>query len=164
MTDNRREFLRRFAASAIAIGGTGAVGLTVGCVYGPPPEPEHGRQTDAALDDFYANVGSRLYFDADSIVVRDDAKAVLDRQIAWLTDHPAYSFVVEGHTDDQGTREYLLPVSERMAGTVKNYMVAHGIAPQRIIAAGYGKERPDVRGDNEAARAKNRRVEIKPRR
>jgi peptidoglycan-associated lipoprotein len=161
MTDNRREFLRRVAASAMAIGSTAAAGLTVGCVYGPPPEIEQDPQRKA-LNGFYDNVDSRLYFDADSIAVRGDAKTVLNRQVAWLTDHPTFSVVLEGHTDDQGSREYLLPVSERMAGTVKSYMVAHGIAPQRITVLGYGKERPDDQGDSEAARARNRRVEVKP--
>ncbi|CAA7627848.1 Outer membrane lipoprotein omp16 (Peptidoglycan-associated lipoprotein) [Candidatus Terasakiella magnetica] len=162
MTDSRREFLRRFATSAMAVGSAGAVGLTVGCVvYGPPPATEHQGET-RVLEDFYVNVGSRLHFDADSIAVRGDAKAVLDRQVAWLTEHPAFNVVLEGHTDDRGSREYLLPVSERMAGTVKSYMVAHGIAPQRITVLGYGKERPDAQGDREAARARNRRVEVKP--
>jgi peptidoglycan-associated lipoprotein len=156
MANDRRNFLRRFVASAMAVSGAGVIGLTAGCVYGPPPG------TDPALDDFYSKVGSRLYFDADSIVVRGDAKAVLDQQVAWLTEHPEFSVVLEGHTDDQGTREYLLPVSERMAGAVKNYMVARGIVPERIIVLGYGKARPEVQDDSEAARARNRRVEVKP--
>ena len=64
---------------------------------------------------------------------------------------------VEGHCDDRGTREYNLALGERRATAVKNALVALGVPANRIKTISYGKERPAVVGDNEAAWAQNRR-------
>ena len=64
---------------------------------------------------------------------------------------------VEGHCDDRGTREYNLALGNRRANAVKRALVALGIPAGRITTISYGKERPAVVGDNEAAWAQNRR-------
>jgi peptidoglycan-associated lipoprotein len=64
---------------------------------------------------------------------------------------------VEGHCDDRGTREYNLALGERRATAVSRALVALGIQPNRVKTIRYGKERPAVLGDNEAAWAQNRR-------
>ena len=65
---------------------------------------------------------------------------------------------IEGHTDERGTREYNLALGERRANAAKNYLVALGIDPSRILTISYGEERPVDPGNNEAAWAQNRRA------
>ena len=66
--------------------------------------------------------------------------------------------VVQGYCDERGTREYNLALGERRANAVKAYLVAHGVDSSRISTISYGKERPAVLGNNEAAWAQNRRA------
>ena len=64
---------------------------------------------------------------------------------------------VEGHADERGTREYNLGLGERRANSVKDFLVAMGIGPNRIKVISYGKERPAALGHNEASWGQNRR-------
>lgn len=167
MTDSRRDFLLRFAASALAAAGAGCAapveevraeeplreqGPMV--VYGPPPV-----QRQDAKEDFATKVGSRVLFAKDKTALSDQAKAILDRQVEWLTRNSGYAIILEGNTDDRCAREYCIPLSERQARLVRDYMVAHGIASERITVIGFGRERPAVMGKTEAARSQNRRVD-----
>ena len=65
-----------------------------------------------------------------------------------------------GYTDDVGSQEYNLGLSERRADAVRNYLVSSGIDPKILTIKGFGKSNPRVPGDTPQARAKNRRVEI----
>ncbi len=107
--------------------------------------------------DFIANVGDRVFFDFDKYSVRADAKATLDKQVAWLKKYPTYNLTVEGHADERGTREYNLALGERRANAVKEYLVAGGLPAARVKTISYGKERPVALGSNEAAWSQNRR-------
>lgn len=109
-------------------------------------------------EDFVQNVGDRVFFGFDRYDLTPEAQAQLDQQAAWLKQYPQYTFVIEGHCDERGTREYNLALGERRANSVKNYLVALGIDPNRIQVISYGKERPEVLGSNEAAWAQNRRA------
>ncbi len=107
--------------------------------------------------DFIANVGDRVFFDFDKYNLRSDAKASLDKQVAWLKKYPNYALTIEGHCDERGTREYNLALGERRANSVKEYMVANGLPASRVKTISYGKERPVALGSNEAAWSQNRR-------
>jgi peptidoglycan-associated lipoprotein len=107
--------------------------------------------------DFIANVGDRVFFDYDKFALRTDAKATLDKQVAWLKKYPTYKMTIEGHADERGTREYNLALGERRANSVKEYMVGAGVAKDRVKTISYGKERPVALGSNEAAWSQNRR-------
>lgn len=107
--------------------------------------------------DFIANVGDRVFFDFDKYALRADAKATLDKQVAWLKKYPTYNLTVEGHADERGTREYNLALGERRANSVKEYLVAGGLPAARVKTISYGKERPVALGSNEAAWSQNRR-------
>jgi peptidoglycan-associated lipoprotein len=109
-------------------------------------------------DDLVVNVGDRVFFDTDRSTVRNDGRAVLDKQAAWLKQYPQNVVTVEGHADERGTREYNLALGNRRATAVKNYLVATGINPNRITTISYGKERPAVVGSNEQAWSQNRRA------
>jgi peptidoglycan-associated lipoprotein len=107
--------------------------------------------------DFVTNVGDRVFFGTDRSDLTQEAQAELQKQATWLKTYPQYRFVVEGHCDERGTREYNLALGERRAAAVKNYLVALGIDANRMQTISYGKERPAVLGDDEAAWAQNRR-------
>lgn len=109
-------------------------------------------------EDLTVNVGDRVFFGFDKSDLTPEARATLDRQVAWLKKYAAIKVTVEGHADERGTREYNLALGERRAVAAKNYLVAAGISADRVKTVSYGKERPAVLGSNEAAWAQNRRA------
>ncbi|HEX5378947.1 MAG TPA: peptidoglycan-associated lipoprotein Pal [Phenylobacterium sp.] len=106
--------------------------------------------------DFVVNVGDRVYFDTDEYEVRADAVPVLNGQAQWLVRYPSVQVRIEGNADERGTREYNLALGSRRANSVRDYLVAHGVAASRIATISYGKERPIDPGTDEAAWQKNR--------
>lgn len=110
--------------------------------------------------DFMANAEDRVFFAFDSSALTDNATEVLDTQVKWLNArrHQKVNVIVQGYCDDRGTREYNLALGERRANAVKQYLVSQGVAADRISVISYGKERPAVLGNNEAAWAQNRRA------
>ena len=75
----------------------------------------------------------------------------------WLRAHPGASFMIEGHCDERGTREYNLGLGARRATSIKNLLVSLGVEASRVRTISYGKERPAEGGGDEGAWAKNRR-------
>jgi peptidoglycan-associated lipoprotein len=103
----------------------------------------------------------KIYFDFDKSDLRPEAQTVLKAKADWLREHPAYSLRIEGNCDERGTNEYNLALGERRASSAKKFLVALGIAEDRISTVSYGEERPADPGHNEQAWAKNRRDEFK---
>jgi len=98
-----------------------------------------------------------VFFDFDKSSIKDDQKAALNDNITWLKSNANAKVTIEGHCDERGTVEYNLALGERRAKATKDYMVAAGIAADRIAVISYGKERPFVLGHDEAAWKWNRR-------
>lgn len=165
MTDTRRDFLLRFAATALTAAGAGCEfpgeqKPIHNVVYGaPPPNPVRPVLMTApgTMRDFVENVGDRVYFDIDKATLRADAKAILAKQAAWLNHYANYTMTIEGHADERGTREYNLALGAKRADTIKKFLAANGVAHNRIKTVSYGKERPVALGSNEAAWNQNRR-------
>ena len=88
----------------------------------------------------------------------DSSRQILAGQVNWLKDNPEYDILIEGHADEQGTREYNLALSAKRASAVQQYMIAQGIAPERIRTVPYGKERPIAICSDESCYAQNRRA------
>jgi len=108
--------------------------------------------------DFIATAGGdRVFFAFDRFDLSTAARTALQRQAKWLQRYRNVSFIIEGHCDERGTREYNLALGERRANAVKNYLVALGVSASRIGIISYGKERPADPRSNEEAWAKNRR-------
>ncbi len=103
-----------------------------------------------------------VHFAYDSDKLSNDDIQVLDVQAAYLTSSVGMSekLVIQGHTDERGTRTYNLALGERRAKAVKNYLSLKGVAPSRIEVISYGFEKPVDPAHNEAAWAKNRRAII----
>ena len=137
-------------AGAGAAGGASRGGVASSELAG---QPVPGRQEDLEI-----SVGDRVFFAYDSAVLSPIATQTLDRQAAWMKEYPAIFLTVEGHTDERGTREYNLALGDRRANAVKNYLVALGIDPNRILTISYGEERPAEAGNDETAWAKSRRA------
>lgn len=100
------------------------------------------------------------YFDFDSAALSAETTMVLDSVVDKFAKNPSARLVISGHADERGTREYNLALGHLRASAVADYMLARGIDGLRIKKISYGKERPLLKGSNEAAWAKNRRVEI----
>lgn len=103
-------------------------------------------------------VGDRVLFDYDSAKLDSGAKILLDAQSRFLRANTDLNFIVEGHADERGTREYNLALGEQRATAVRDYLVIQGIDPDRIKVISYGKEKPAVVGSNTMAWSKNRRA------
>ncbi|MCH8320259.1 MAG: OmpA family protein [Acidobacteria bacterium] len=101
-----------------------------------------------------------MQFNFDKSTLRPENRELLSKIVGILLTSRNYGIYVYGHTDDIGSEEYNLDLSERRAQTVRDYLVKNGIAPETITSKGFGKSRPIVPGTSAAARADNRRVEI----
>ncbi|XKE47433.1 peptidoglycan-associated lipoprotein Pal [Halomonas organivorans] len=108
--------------------------------------------------------GSRLpevrtiYFAYDSDAIRPEFQPVLDAHARFLRSNPDASVMLQGHTDERGTREYNLALGERRAGAVERFLSVQGVSPSQVEVVSYGEERPAARGHSEEAYAQNRRV------
>ncbi|MDR9438077.1 MAG: peptidoglycan-associated lipoprotein Pal [Halomonas sp.] len=99
-----------------------------------------------------------IYFEYDSDAIRSEFEPVLTAHTRFLRSNPNASVVLQGHTDERGTREYNLALGERRAGAVQRYLNVQGVSPSQVEVVSYGEERPAARGQNEQAYAQNRRV------
>ncbi|MGB3273189.1 MAG: peptidoglycan-associated lipoprotein Pal [Xanthobacteraceae bacterium] len=117
-----------------------------------------GAATPGSQQDFVVNVGDRVFFESDQSDLTPQAMATLDKQVQWLQMYGQYSFTVEGHADERGTREYNIALGARRAQTVRNYLASRGINPQRMRTISYGKERPVAVCNDISCWSQNRRA------
>jgi peptidoglycan-associated lipoprotein len=117
-----------------------------------------GAGTPGSAQDFVVNVGDRVFFESDSSDLTPTATATLDRQAQWLSRYPRYVFVVEGHADERGTREYNFSLGARRGQTVRDYLASRGINSSRMRTVSYGKERPVAVCNDISCWSQNRRA------
>jgi len=102
-----------------------------------------------------------VYFDFDKSDLRQDARNVLAKNAEiLLKSKQGSNLKVEGHCDERGSAEYNLALGERRATSALQYLITLGVQPERLSIVSYGKEKPAVQGNDEAAWAKNRRAEF----
>ena len=99
-----------------------------------------------------------MFFETDSTELTPQARATLDKQAQWLQQYNRYSFTIEGHADERGTREYNIALGARRAQTVRDYLVARGIQAHRMRTISYGKERPVAVCNDISCWSQNRRA------
>ncbi|MCV2880498.1 peptidoglycan-associated lipoprotein Pal [Actibacterium sp. XHP0104] len=135
----------RFGGSADGAGGFGAAGL--------------GSASDPASPAYFQEaIGDRVWFAVDQSTLSDSAVVTLDGQAGWLNTNTDYSILIEGHADEQGTREYNLALGARRASAVQEYLISRGVSPNRVRTVSYGKERPIEICSEESCYAQNRRA------
>lgn len=103
-----------------------------------------------------------VFFAFDSTSLQPQSRDELDRLLQLLASQPALRLRIEGHTDNQGTADYNLRLSQGRADAVRNYLLQHGIAPERIQAQGLGDTQPVLPNTTTGGRAANRRVAFVP--
>ena len=108
--------------------------------------------------DFVVNGGDRVFFETDSSDLTPQARATLDKQAQWLGQYNRYTFTIEGHADERGTREYNIALGARRAETVREYLVSRGVSGQRMRTISYGKERPVALCNDISCWSQNRRA------
>ena len=139
-----------------------AVALSMGACANKNPLGADGAMASAATpgsqQDFVVNVGDRVFFESDQTELSPQAIATLEKQARWLQSYNRYSFTIEGHADERGTREYNIALGEKRALVVRTYLVSLGVDGGRLETISYGKERSAEIGSNETAWAKNRRA------
>ena len=126
--------------------------------FGAPVGPPAGVADPASPTFFRESVGDRVLFSVDQSTIDDAARATLGAQARWLASNPEYTAVIEGHADEQGTREYNLALGARRANAVQEFLVSQGVAPGRLRTVSFGKERPIEVCSEEACYARNRRA------
>jgi len=113
------------------------------------------------LDDPRSPLAERLvYFDFDRDTVRPQFLPMLEAHARYLSQNPGARVRLEGHTDERGTREYNLALSERRAQAVRRILTLHGARDGQLEVIGYGEEMPVSFTQTEESWARNRRVEI----
>ncbi len=135
-------------ADRFGSGGAGGADGALGGAAGDPSSPAY----------FAAAVGDRVLFAVDQSTLSLEAQQTLDGQAQWLLTNGEYSALIEGHADEQGTREYNLALGARRASSVQNYLISKGVAPGRLRTISYGKERPLEICSDELCYSKNRRA------
>ena len=124
-----------------------------------PPAPPPAAERPPAPQEFSATDALKLvYFDFDRAEIRPSETNVLDANARWLQANREALLIVEGHCDERGTDAYNLALGERRARAVRDYLVAQGVAADRITTISYGEERPVCREHNEGCWVQNRRA------
>jgi len=117
-----------------------------------------GAATPGSQQDFVVNVGDRVFFETDATELTAQSRATLDKQAQWLQTYNRYTFTIEGHADERGTREYNIALGARRAQAVRDYLVSRGIEAQRMRTISYGKERPVAVCNDISCWSQNRRA------
>jgi peptidoglycan-associated lipoprotein len=117
-----------------------------------------GAATPGSQQDFIVNVGDRVFFESDQSDLTPQSRATLDKQVQWLQQYSQYTFTVEGHADERGTREYNIALGARRSQAVREYLASRGINPQRMRTISYGKERPVAVCNDISCWSQNRRA------
>ncbi len=128
-----------------------------------PTKPTIGTQagsgaTPGSQQDFVVNVGDRVFFEADSSELTPQSLQTLEKQAQWLQAYSQYSFTIEGHADERGTREYNIALGARRAQTVREYLTSRGVQAHRMRTISYGKERPVAVCNDLSCWSQNRRA------
>lgn len=131
---------------------------TGGPVTGGVTSQQVTAQAPGSAEDFVVNVGDRVLFGLNRFDLSPEARTTVENQVIWLKRFPSVTITVEGHADERGTREYNLALGERRANSLRDYMIALGVDPNRVKTLSYGKERPVDPASNEEAWSRNRRA------
>lgn len=145
-----------------AVGGTGgyAIGKNMDKQAKEIKEAIPDAQVERVGEGINITFNSALLFKINKSDLSDSARASLDKVAGVFNDYPETNLLVEGHTDDTGSEQYNLKLSEARAQSVTSYLESKGVAANRFTVKWYGEAQPKYPNDSEANRVLNRRVEI----
>ncbi|WP_437671759.1 OmpA family protein [Sorangium sp. So ce131] len=127
----------------------------------PPPPAQPAAPAEAVIEGDRIKIARPIFYDLDKDEIRPESFSVLDAVANILRTHPEITaLTVEGHTDNQGTVEHNIKLSERRANAVVRYLVQRGVTTP-MTAPGYGAASPLCFTNDEGCRAVNRRVEFR---
>jgi len=101
-----------------------------------------------------------IYFEYDSTLINSEGQSALNAHAEYLSLNPEKTLIIEGHTDERGTREYNLSLGEYRSRAVADFLTASGVPEQQTEVRSYGEENPVALDHNESAWQLNRRVEL----
>ena len=155
---------RAAAAATTPATGSGATtsGATTAAVTGTPGAGAGtGAGAVSPLKDPKNILSKRsIYFDYDQFTIKDEYKPVIEAHAKYLQANRNARAILQGNTDERGTREYNIALGQKRADAVKKLMVLLGASEIQIETVSFGKEKPRREGHDEASWAENRRVDI----
>ncbi len=113
---------------------------------------------ERSISFFNQSIGDTVLFPVDQSTLTPEALAILNGQAGWLNQNVEIQILIEGHADEQGTREYNIALGGRRAEAVRSYLISQGVLDSRIRIRSYGKERPLAICSTEECWSKNRRA------
>jgi len=146
------------AAKAAALAG---LLIVAACAENKPPVPEvqaTGGVEAGSPQDFLLNVGDRVFFTENSTELSSTSITSLDKQAAWLSRYTNYNITLEGHSDEKGDVKKNKRLSEQRAKAVQTYLGSKGIAPSRMHAVSYGRDKRVAKCNDASCWSQNRRV------
>ena len=114
--------LRKFRGAGVVVALIAGLALSA-CASKPNDPLASAAAAPGSQQDFVVNVGDRVFFESDSSELTPQARATLDKQAQWLQQYASYTFTIEGHADERGTREYNIALGARRAQTTRDYLV-----------------------------------------
>lgn len=108
--------------------------------------------------------GARLgtvYFDFDQYIVKPQYLGLLQDLSTKLVNNPGLKMTLEGHTDEDGSREYNVALGQRRSEAVRQILVRLGVPASQLEAVSFGEEKPAVEGNTPSAKSQNRRAEMR---
>lgn len=103
---------------------------------------------------------NNIFFDVNKAELRSESSPELDRIVTVLTDNPKMVIELGGHTDNSGSNELNVKLSQERADAVREYLIGKGIEPDRVASKGFGESKPVATNDTEEGKQQNRRVEF----
>ena len=101
-----------------------------------------------------------VYFDYDQFLIKDADRPLLQAHAVYLRQHPAAKVVVQGNTDERGSREYNIALGQRRADAVKQVLRLFGAEDRQIDTVSFGKEKPRCTASDESCWSQNRRADL----
>ena len=147
--------------SAAAGAGAGAGSASTNPAGSSRPVAQVTLDTKDPLQDPNSPLSRRsIYFDFDSFAIKDEYRSTLDAHAKYLTGNRARKAVIQGNTDERGSREYNLALGQKRAEAVRRALIALGVSESQLEAVSLGEEKARSGANDDAALAENRRADL----